>query len=80
MAFLHLAFFSDDNLTADLFHSDEENENPGDDLEEVIGSEESQWRMHRLQREEYINSKTEDGNSEYKIFFYYVISLLLYKA
>ena len=54
----------DENLTPDLFHSDDDEENCGDDVEDVVGSEESQWRMLRLKREEYFNSKTGDGHTE----------------
>ena len=62
--YTNILTFLDDNITQDLFHSDDD-ENDGNAEEEVMmESEESQWRMMRLERQEYFDSKPGDGNTE----------------
>lgn len=55
-------------MTQDLFHSDDDDDDdpsPDDTNDAVgMGDEESQWRMMRLEREEYLNSNTENKNPE----------------
>ena len=61
---------SDNNFTQDNFLSDDDENDSNHDNEsreqELRENGESQWRMLRLEREEFLNSKTSDQVIEYE--------------